>query len=277
MPKSVHYSLPVTVEYLDHIESLKYNAILNSASNKSGLSQYHQPMGIKVRKKFSGLYDTFWCCTASGMEAMSEIQKNIWFKSQDSILLNMFIKSEVLWEEKDIIIRQDTKYPDGQISVLTVEAQRPTEFKLILKANNIQSVKINSEYLELESHMGFITIHRIFNNNDSIELEINASLGFVYLKGCQDKVAVTYGKLVLALVGEGRLTQGINPENLIKKIFKNPTQQLSFCYENNGERITLIPLFRVEEEEYSVYFDLNNSNLISEFKFAKDGKEAYNS
>jgi uncharacterized protein len=28
-------------EYLDHIESLKYNAILNSASNKTGLSQYH--------------------------------------------------------------------------------------------------------------------------------------------------------------------------------------------------------------------------------------------
>ncbi|MGB8452057.1 MAG: beta-L-arabinofuranosidase domain-containing protein [Anaerocolumna sp.] len=265
-------------EYLDHIENLKYNAILNSASNKTGLSQYHQPMGTRVRKKFSGLYDTFWCCTASGMEAMSEIQKNIWFKSKDSILLNMFIKSEVLWEEKNLIISQDTRYPDSQSSVLTVEAQKPTGFKLILKAGNIQAIKINGEYQELVRHNGFITIDRVFNNNDSIELEINASLGLVPLKGCQDKVAVTYGKIVLAQIGEGRLTQGINVENLKEKLVKNSTGQLSFCYEEKGEAVTLIPLFRVEEEEYSVYFDLNKpASIAGDFKFAQDGKEAYHS
>jgi DUF1680 family protein len=78
-------------EYLDHLEQLKFNAILNSASHTTGLSQYHQPMGSGAVKKFSGLYDSFWCCTASGVEAMSELQKNIWFRSGDCLLLNAFI------------------------------------------------------------------------------------------------------------------------------------------------------------------------------------------
>nr|WP_297864706.1 beta-L-arabinofuranosidase domain-containing protein [uncultured Acetatifactor sp.] len=50
-------------DYLDHLERLKYNAVLNSASSRSGLSQYHQPLGEGVVKKFSDAYDSFWCCT----------------------------------------------------------------------------------------------------------------------------------------------------------------------------------------------------------------------
>src|SRR5699024_6629832 len=102
-----------SAQYFNHLESLKYNAILNSASNKTGLSQYHQPMGTNAIKKFSGLYDSFWCCTASGVEAMSEIQKNIWFKGEGALLLNAFISSNVVWNEKNISITQITEYPDS--------------------------------------------------------------------------------------------------------------------------------------------------------------------
>lgn len=65
-------------------------------SNKTSLSQYHQPMGRNAIKKFSGLDDSFWCCTASGLEAMSKIQKNIWFKSEGVIMLNALISSKVV-------------------------------------------------------------------------------------------------------------------------------------------------------------------------------------
>lgn len=38
------------LQYLEHLESLKYNAVLNAFSGKTGLSQYHQPMGADSRK-----------------------------------------------------------------------------------------------------------------------------------------------------------------------------------------------------------------------------------
>src|SRR5690606_3847163 len=125
------------VEYLDHMESLKYNAIINSASCETGLSQYHQPMGSCAVKKFSDPYDSFWCCTASGVEAMSELQKNIWFKDTDMILLNSFISSAVHWKEKNVKITQHTQFPDALTSTLVVSADKPTTFTLVLKENHV--------------------------------------------------------------------------------------------------------------------------------------------
>ncbi|HZJ82670.1 MAG TPA: beta-L-arabinofuranosidase domain-containing protein [Clostridia bacterium] len=265
-----------SVEFLDHMETLKYNAILNSASNKTGLSQYHQPMGSNAVKEFSDLYNTFWCCTASGIEAMSELQKNIWFKSKDTILLNAFISSTVVWDEMKTKITQHTEYPDRLTSILVIEVTEPTKFRLLLKEGSVKAVKINSSHVDLKKERGFIIIERVFNDKDEIEIEIDAFLHLIPLKGCEEMAAVMFGKILLAQIGENQPLTGVSNDNINRKFTKLQKGELEFVLDDKENRMRLIPLFRNEEEVYTVYMDLmRNFPENSKFAFAKDGSMAY--
>ncbi|WFR61235.1 glycoside hydrolase family 127 protein [Paenibacillus amylolyticus] len=188
------------VEYLDHMEILKYNAILNSASSQTGLSQYHQPMGNGVTKTFSSAVESFWCCTASGIEAMSELQKNIWFKSGNRLLLNAFISSIVEWSEHTRI-EQCSKYPDTLVSTLVIKTVRPVTLALYLKEKSVAAVKINASAADVQHKNGYIVIQQEFHNRDTIEIEIDAKLHLVPLQGTDSKAAVMYGSILLAQLG----------------------------------------------------------------------------
>ena len=264
------------VEYLDHMEVLKYNAVLNSASNTTGLSQYHQPMGRGAFKNFSGAHDTFWCCTASGIEAMSEIQKNIWFMNKDSILLNMFISSTVTWNEMGVIIEQNTDFPDDTVSVLTIHVQEPTKFRLILKDALVESVKVNGLLIELVRENGFISIQRVFHDRDQIEIKIHVDLKLIPLKGAEDFAAVMYGPIVLAQLGEDSWQGQVAEGNIDQVLMKSSDSQLAFRAVLDSKAIDFIPLYRVDDEIYTVYSALtDNKRELNKFSIAKDGSDAY--
>lgn len=266
-----------STKYLDHMESLKYNAILNSASGKTGLSQYHQPMGSSAFKNFSSPYDSFWCCTASGIEAMSELQRNIWFKSGDTLLLNTFISSTVIWKEMNATINQLTAFPDGLTSTLVIEATEPVEFKIMLKEKTVKAVTINSAPFTYKKENGYIVIERVFNDQDTVEIEIEATLHLVPLKGSENQSAVMFGSILLAQLGQSALLQDISNLNINDKFTRLKKETLEFVVNDVlGNQVKFIPLFEIEEEEYTVYLDLTGKlNQNSQFSFAKDGSAAY--
>lgn len=265
-------------QYAKHMESLKYNAVLNSASDRTGLSQYHQPMGNCAAKKFSGPYDSFWCCTGSGVEAMSELQKNIWFKSDEAVFLNSFISSSVRWEEKNVTITQQTRFPDSLSLTLVIEAVEPTAFKLMLRAEAVKGVFVNSVPVEWETECGYAVIQRIFQDGDTIGIEIEASLHLVPLQGDESRAAVMNGNVLLAGLAESRLPEGINDSNIGERFVRTSSDALEFVMDDRkGERISFVPLYRVEEETYTVYYDLHPTLPRSNgrFYFAQDGSAAY--
>lgn len=242
------------VELLNHMELLKYNSILNSTSNMTGLSQYHQPLGNNSVKKFSDPYNTFWCCTASGIEAMSELQKNIWLKEDDEIFLNTWISSTVIWDDKKTKITQYTDYPDSLNATLFIEVDEPVHFKLRLKADSVKRVRINSIPVDIICDNGFITIDRVFQDKDQVDLDINASLHLVPLKGSEDEAAVMYGKILLAQTGENYDRSEISNHNISNILVKTDSNKLEFAlFNDEQEKSSFIPLFRVEDEQYTVY------------------------
>ncbi|OOM82269.1 hypothetical protein CLPUN_04080 [Clostridium puniceum] len=263
------------IKYLDHIEILKYNSVLNSASSKTGLSQYHQPMGTGAKKIFSTLYETFWCCTGSGIEAMSEVQKNIYFKDKDSLLINLFVESKVNWIEKNMTITQHTDYPNSLKASFTITAERPKFCKFIFKEHNVKKISINDKSVEIIKKDGFIIIEYTFNNNDIINVEIEAKLHLVPLLGCDGVVAIMYGPILLAELGSEEYIGEINNENINLVLSKTNDEELTFSVINNSS-IKFIPLFRVEDEKYTVY--INNKkirNIKRNFSKAEDGSGAY--
>lgn len=267
-----------SIEYLDHLESLKYNAVLNSASGVTGLSQYHQPLGSGVRKRFSGAYDTFWCCTASGIEAMSELQKNIWFKNDEAVILNAYISSTVVWKDKGVGIMQHSEFPDGLTSTLTIQTAEPAAFSLMLKAATVRAVKVNGVPVELKHEGGYVVLDRVYRDQDRIEIAIEAKLHSVPLQGNERVAALKYGSVLLARIDDGEWS-GNAADRLADRLVKCSGDRLAFeATDEQGNVATFLPLFRVEDETYSVYWDWNgDAAKRSGFSPAKDGSAAYDS
>ncbi len=265
-----------SVNYLNHLESLKYNAVLNSASSVTGLSQYHQPLGSGAQKKFSGEYDTFWCCTASGIEAMSELQKNIWFRSEDTILVNAYISSTVVWKDKGVGIMQHSEFPDGLTSTLTIQTAEPAAFSLMLKAGTIRAMKVNGAPVELKHEGGYVVLDRVYRDQDRIEIAIEDKLHSVPLPGNERVAALKYGSVLLARIDDGDWS-GIAADRLADRLVKRSGDRLAFeGTDEQGNTATFLPLFRVEDETYSVYWDWEgDAAKRSLFSHAKDGSAAY--
>lgn len=263
------------IRYLDHIEELKYNSVLNSASNKTGLSQYHQPMGTGAKKLFSSKEDSFWCCTGSGIEAMSELNNNIYFINKEEILVNCFISSSV--NIKDMKFIQETYYPDKLKSTIRVETKEEKMFTIAFKTARIANIYVNNENIELDYSNDFIQISRSFKNNDLITIDIKADLNIVNLKGTDNVGAIRYGNILLAQLGDAEYIRNINDTNLNKVLKKSVNDRLEFYIESdNSEIIKFIPLFRIEDEVYTVYINLNKESLNGrEYRHVKDGSDAY--
>jgi len=160
---------------------------------------------------------------------------------------------------------------------LTVSAPRSTEFKLILKESSIKTVKINAVSINLQKENGYVNIERVFNDGDKIEIEINTPLHLIELNGCEDIAAIMYGKVLLAQIGQIQYSGEVSKENINKKLIKSHNQQLSFTMADmEGNCVEFLPLFRVEDEVYTVYISLKD-NIIPNRKtsVAKDGSGAY--
>lgn len=263
------------IKYLDHIEILKYNSVLNSASSKTGLSQYHQPMGTGAKKIFSTLYETFWCCTASGIEAMSEVQKNIYFKDKNSLLINLFVESQVYWKENNITITQHTDYPNSLKTSFVITTERTEFCEFIFKDHNVNKISINGKLVEGIRKNGFIIIESTFKNNDVINIDIGSKLHLVPLLGSNDVVAIMYGSILLAEIGNEEYIGKITNENINSILAKTNDEELTFSVVDNLS-IKFIPLFRVEDEEYTVYINNKKSeDSKRNFSKAEDGSGAY--
>jgi len=265
------------IQFLDHVEVLKYNAVLNSASSRTGLSQYHQPMGVEAVKKFSSLYDHFWCCTGSGVEAMSELQKNIWFCDENTLLLNMFVASTVGWKEMGAVITQKTEYPDKLTSVLSIRLDKPVKFRFMFKKAGIKCIRINGEVQDLQVTEGFVTIYRVFEDNDELVIDIAETLRLVPLLGSSDRVAIMAGNVLLAQRGQYGNMKDLTNENIQDRLTRTQADSLVFsAVDDDGNPMEFVPLFQVEDETYTVYRYLGKSDFVKDgFSVAKDGSEAY--
>lgn len=264
-------------KYLDHMERLKYNAVLNSASRVTGLSQYHQPMGRGKKKEFSRPYDDFWCCTGSGIEAMSELQKDIWFKTDDAILVNLFVSSEVIWEEKGAVIRQETDYPDDSAVKYCIRTKNPVRFKLIWKRNRIERMKCNGADTAVRCEGDYCMLERFFADGDCIEATIKSDFHLEELQGEPEKCAVLYDQILLARIGDGGYLGNIREEDLPAELHREENRELSFSQAlSNRGAMRWVPLFRIEDEKYTVYVSRTEECEREETGAAvMDGSHAY--
>ena len=196
-----HYALP---EMADFYERALVNHILGAYEPERGMIAYMtklQPGGFKTH---GSEYNSFWCCTGTGFENPAKFQKMIYTYDDKSLYVNLFIPSELNWKEKGISIRQLTKIPEEEQTVLEIQTNRPQEFSLKIRhpywvEKGKMKVLINGKAVKVSSSPSqFAEIKRTWKSGDRVTVELPMKIRVEPLTEKQKFVSVSYGPVVLA-------------------------------------------------------------------------------
>lgn len=275
-------------EYADYYERALYNHILGQQDPESGMVAYFLPLLAGAHKVYSTPENSFWCCVGTGFENHAKYGEAIYYKNDDDLYVNLFIPSELNWEEKGVKLIQETNFPIEEIVHFRVSSTVNSKWKLNLRypywASGV-TVKVNGKAVKIkQSASSYITIYREWKDGDQIEVRYPMDLHLVEANDDPNKVAIMYGPLVLAgAMGTEGMTGSAPfsdptayndyytydyhvPANLktTLKLDKNlkdciepiEGEPLAFTTVQEDENIRLQPIHQIHRQRYVVYWDL---------------------
>ena len=278
------FALEPSAAKMDFYERALYNHILASQDPETGMFVYLMSLKPGHFKTYSTPENSFWCCVGTGMENHSKYGDTIYFHDAGSLYVNLFIASELSWPEKNLVVRQETKFPESDSTVLKIKAEKPVNFALKIRhpawATSGLDVTVNGKRQPVTSTPGsYFTLPRDWHDGDKVEIHFPMKLHTEPLPGVSNTVAILYGPIVLA--GELGTNAMPNPitanqtdfsklpapdapvfvgdmAKLLKQIEPVAGRLLTFRTHDLGQPrdVTLIPFYQLHRQRYSVYWKL---------------------
>ncbi len=271
----------------DYYERTFYNGILGVQHPVDGNKLYYLPLASGFWKLFGTPLHDFWCCTGSMSESFAKLGDSIYFHDDSGIYINLFVPSELNWAERGVRIALDTRFPEEDTVRLTVLAARQARFALHVRVpywTKGGSVALNGKILpDSVPSGGYFTLERRWSEGDVLSVQLPMRLHAAPMPDDESVLAVMYGPLVLA----ARLgNSGLTLENLravptlprtVPEYAAEPTQvapivadsrdpaswlrpaadrPLEFNTIGQERELTLVPLNRIFDERYAVYFNV---------------------
>jgi DUF1680 family protein len=271
--------------YADYYERALYNGILASQDPDSGMMTYFQATRPGYVKLYCTPFDSFWCCTGSGMENHATYGDSIYFHDAESLYVNLFIPSELKWEERGVTVTQATEFPRRDTTRLTVRLKKPQTFALRVRHPGwctATTIRINGRHHTVSHAVGtYVEIRRKWRDGDTVDILLPMSVRTEPLPGEPNIVAVLFGPIVLAgRLGSEGITEGADqirnertsgdmlnptapvpswigqPQQMASQIQRADPRSLVFRVRGfeNGQEIALVPYYQIAHERYNLYW-----------------------
>ena len=272
---------------IDYYERLLFNVRLGT-QDPDGMLMYYVSLQPGRWKTFGTHYHSFWCCTGTGVEEYAKTNNTIYFHDRRNLYVNLFAASEVDWPQRKFGLVQDTNFPEEEGTTLTVRAERPVGLGLRVRvpywATSGVQVKINGKHHNVDAVPGsYMELRRRWHGGDKIEVSLPMNLHTSSLPDDPTIQAAMYGPLVLAAkMGDDGLTpkmiygisgpfdkkqppvtmpevqSGEKPATWLKKISGSG---LEFQTVGQSEPTRLVPLYKLFNERYSIYWKVNKKSV----------------
>jgi DUF1680 family protein len=279
------YGLTGNPSFMDYYERLLVNTRLGS-QDPDGMVMYFISMAPGLYRTFGTPFDSFLCCTGTGVEEFAKTNDSIYFHDEQGIYVNLFIASELNWKEKELKLVQQTAFPDEDGTTLTLATPKPVRFAIHVRipywATSGTAVKVNGKLENIAAKPGtYVTLDRTWNSGDKIEISLPMSLHINPTPDDPSIQAMMYGPMVLA----GELgTDGLNnsmrygpqspalPEGqkppkpfAIKGNRQDPTAWVepvagkthAFHTAGQKESTRVVPFYKIFKDRYTVYWKVN--------------------
>ena len=257
----------------DFYERALFNHILSAQHPETGYVIYNLSLEMGGRKEYQDPY-WFTCCIGTGMETHSQHGANIYYRNDQEIVVSQFIASELNDRAKGVKIIQNTSFPEEQGTTLTVKTLENKNFTLKIRypfwATEGYRVNVNDEPMDIIPQPGsFISITRLWSDNDRVTVEFPFSLRLESMPDDQDRIAVFYGPLLLAGdIGPDDMPISYEP-GFVPVLMSESREPMEWLVREGDEPNTfrmndignprdlvMKPFYKIHNRRYSVYFDL---------------------
>lgn len=272
---------------MDFVERGLINHILANIGREPGEFGYFLSLESVGTKVFSTQHGAWWCCVGTGMENPVRYGEQVYFQSPDALWVNLFMASELDWKARGLKLRQETAFPDSDTVRFSIETANPV--KLAMKIRHpywcvLPVAKVNGQVIPVTSKpSSYFTINRVWKSGDTIELRLPMTLCTEALPHSDGRIlALLHGPNVLAGIvpkepgapdpatlrwddhlkapGKTRQTPPVfvasSGADLLNRL--RPTGKAFGEFRSDGvvrpQDLTFVPLHRVYEEHYAVYF-----------------------
>ena len=283
--------------YMDYYERALYNHILGSQDPASGGVTYFYTLKPGHFKTYSTPFDSMWCCVGTGIENHSKYGDTIYYRNADTLWVNLFIPSELDWQEKGVKIRMVTKFPEEDTVTLKISAKKTQKLAVKIRvpywATKGAEVKINGRNERVQAKpQSYLTLSRAWKDGDSIEVRLPMGLHLYRARDDKTLGVIFYGPLVLAgelgregvpknlCVGNNKQYSGhpVPPVPVLVAESDDPAswvkrtgdKTLRFRTQNAGKPhdVSLAPLHEIHHQRFTVYW-----KLLTQAEWLKKGAE----
>lgn len=218
------------------------------------------------------------------MENHSKYGDTIYFHDDASIYLNLFIASELKWGDKDLVLRQETRFPEDDGTRLTFHCRKSLPLSLKVRcpawAQSGLILTVNGKRQPVNAKpWSYVSIEREWKDGDSVEIRLPMSLHVETMPDDPKTVALLYGPIVLAgdLGKEGldnskrygpsapqlgRVPSIVvpalvgDPGKILQNVKPVPGAPLTFRTSGIGQPqdVQLIPFYKAYDQRYTVYW-----------------------
>ena len=186
----------------DYYERALYNHILAQQDPESGMVCYFLPLMSGSYKVYSTPEQSFWCCVGSGFESHSKYAEAIYYRGDNEVMVNLFIPSTLSWEEKGLKMTQDTKFPNEETTLFTIDQAPAESMTLSLRYpswSGKPEIKVNGKKVKVNARpSSYIALKRHWKAGDRIEVRYPMSLRVETSPDNRSKGALMYGPVLLA-------------------------------------------------------------------------------
>ncbi len=268
---------------MDFYERALLNHILASQDPATGMMIYFATLKPGHFMSYNTTNDSFWCCTGTGVENHARYGEMIYAHSADALYLNLFIASELTWTQRGLVVRQETKFPESEVTRLIFTCAKPVTLALKIRQpfwTAKLALTVNGTAAEAQADAtGYATLQREWKDGDQVEVRLPMALRVEPLPGAPKLAALCYGPVVLAgelgTAGLDKLNLYIGrqldlagsptpeapvfmgtPDDLLRHIAPVPGQPLTFRTAGLGRPadVTLVPYYRIHHQRLNVYW-----------------------
>lgn len=196
-------------KYADYYETTLRNSIMGAVKSETGAAAYFIPMATGYFKTF-GTSDPatnkFWCCTGSGMENFTKLGDSMYFRANDTLIVNQYVSSKVTWEEKNLVVTQQSDVTKSEKATFTINALGEGAIATAALALRVPDWMHKSATVTVNGQKetaavgsgGYILLEREWKDGDVVTMEYPMAVDAFGLADNNSVYAFRYGPTVLA-------------------------------------------------------------------------------
>lgn len=208
-------------------------------------------------------YDSFWCCQGTGLEMHTQLMDSVYFYSDTTLIVNMFLPSVLNWSQRGITVTQNTSYPVGDTTTLQVTGSVGGTWSMRIRIpgwTTGATISVNGVAQNITTTPGsYATVTRAWASGDTVTVRLPMRVVMRAANDNANVAAITYGPVVLS-GNYGSTSLSSLPALNASSITRTSSNSLAFTATANGGTVNLGPFYDAHGHNYTVYWNTSGQS-----------------